>query len=26
MCDRVNLLRGIQRPTEVLTSTINDQD
>lgn len=26
MCDRVNLLRGIQRQTEVLTSTINDQD
>jgi hypothetical protein len=26
MCDRVNLLRGIQRPTEVLNSTINSQD
>jgi len=26
ICDRVNLLRGIQRSPEVLTSTINDQD
>lgn len=26
VCDRVNLLRGIQRSPEVLTSTINDQD
>ena len=26
VCDRVNLLRGIQRSPEILTSTINDQD
>ena len=26
VCDRVNLLRGIQRSPEVLTSTINEQD
>ena len=26
VCDRVNVLRGIQRSPEVLTSTINEQD
>lgn len=26
VCDRVNLLRGINRSPEILTSTINDQD
>lgn len=26
ICDRVNLLRGIQRSPEVLTSSVEDQD
>lgn len=26
VCDRVNFLRGISPPPEVLTTTINDQD